>query len=104
MGLSGCMRLKGPAKQVDLALLLMESTRITRKISILSQMVADQFEISRAGTQQLRRALRHMPGTNSTLNSGWQRGLPLHHHKVASGATWTTASASSSIGAEPSAC
>merc|ERR1719464_259278 len=37
--LSGCLRLKGPAKQVDLALLLMESTRITKKIAGLQRLM-----------------------------------------------------------------
>merc|ERR1712217_643409 len=45
--LSGCMRLKGPAKQVDLALLLMESTRITRKIAGLQRIIEHEFELSR---------------------------------------------------------
>merc|ERR1712113_640178 len=43
--LSGCMRLKGPAKQVDLALLLQESSRITSHVASLERKVSEHISL-----------------------------------------------------------
>jgi len=40
----GCMRLKGPARSIDVSLLLQEQRRLRKKISGMEQMLLDHFE------------------------------------------------------------
>jgi len=40
----GCMRLKGPARSIDVSLLLQEQRRLRKKISSMEQMLLERFE------------------------------------------------------------